>query len=125
MDYAGITLCGRLGRDPERRTAGDKTVAEFSLAVGRGPKDKRTTTWFNVVAWEKLAELVCQHLHKGDEALVAGEPYEETWEKDGQKRSKMKVNASTVRFGAKAQPKDGTTTTAAAPATAGDEDLPF
>jgi len=92
-----VNIIGRLGRDPELKYLTDgKAVCRFSIALDEG-KD-RPPSWVDVSAFEKTAENVAQYLHKGDECAVSGRLRQETWEKDGQKRSALKVVASRVDF---------------------------
>lgn len=75
-----VTLVGRVGKDPEiRYTASNKAVAMFSIATSELGKDK--TTWHNVKAWEKQAELCEQYVKKGDLLYIQGRI--EYTEKDG------------------------------------------
>lgn len=74
-----IMLIGNLGRDPEMSyTPAGKAVTKFSLAVNRPMRDRETnerreeTTWFNIVAWEQLAETCNTYLHKGSKAYFEG-----------------------------------------------------
>jgi single-strand DNA-binding protein len=73
------TLIGNLGADPEIRTTGGGTrVAGFSLATSRSWTDREgqpqeKTEWHRIVAWDKLAEIAEQFLHKGDRVYVEGE----------------------------------------------------
>lgn len=75
-----VTLLGRVGKDPEiRYTTSNKAVAMFSIATNELGKD--ATTWHNVKAWEKQAELCEQYVKKGDLLFVQGRI--EYSEKDG------------------------------------------
>ena len=74
-----IMLIGNLGRDPEMSyTQAGKAVTKFSLAVSRRAKDRTTgerkdeTTWFNIIAWEGLAETCNTYLHKGSKCYIEG-----------------------------------------------------
>jgi single-strand DNA-binding protein len=93
-----ITLIGRLGRDPELRyTQTGKAVVSFSLAVDR--RQKGETDWFQVTAWDKLAELCNEHLRKGRQAAVRGRMQSRTYEaQDGSKRTSWEVVAEDVQF---------------------------
>ncbi len=94
-----VILMGRLTRDPElRSTSNGKSVANFSLAVDRIGQDAGTD-FFEVVAWERLAELVQQYLTKGRRCLIQGRLVQRQWEQeDGQKRSRVEVIANDVTF---------------------------
>ncbi len=74
-----IMLIGNLGRDPEMSyTPSGSAVTKFSVAVSRRSKDKQSgeskeeTQWFNIVAWERLAEVCNQYLHKGSKVYLEG-----------------------------------------------------
>ncbi|MGZ6389047.1 MAG: single-stranded DNA-binding protein [Ktedonobacterales bacterium] len=74
-----IMLIGNLGRDPEMRyTQSGKAVTKFTLAVNRRTRDRETgdrreeTQWFNIVAWDQLAETCNTYLHKGSKVYIEG-----------------------------------------------------
>jgi single-strand DNA-binding protein len=74
-----IMLIGNLGRDPEMSyTQSGKAVTKFSLAVSRRSRDRETgdrreeTQWFNIVAWDQLAETCNTYLHKGSKVYIEG-----------------------------------------------------
>lgn len=93
-----VILLGRLTRDPEERsTASGKTVVNFSIAVDRGNDE---ADFFEITAWEKLAELVMKYLEKGRQVFVQGRLRQETWvEKDsGKNRSRIAITASDITF---------------------------
>lgn len=95
-----VALIGRLGRDPEMRVTQNGTpVAKFSIAVERiGPG--KETDWFDVVAFNKVAESLAQRMRKGCRVGVSGRLRQEKWvDKDsGQKRSKISVIAQQIDF---------------------------
>lgn len=93
-----VVLTGRLTRDPESRQVGEKTVAQFALAVN-GYADK--VSFFDVEAWGRTAEIVTQYAGKGKLVTVAGRLEQQRWEKDGMKRSKVLVVASQLELGPK------------------------
>jgi len=95
-----VILMGRLTRDPEMRTTTTgKTIASFSLAVDRGGQDDQAD-FFDITAWEKLAELVNQYLSKGRRCLVQGRLRQDSWDdkETGKKRTKVEVVATDVTF---------------------------
>lgn len=100
-----VMLIGNLGKDPEMRyTANGKAVTTFSVACNRvhnSPEGERReeTDWFDVVVWDKLAELCSQYLQKGRQAYIEGRLQTRSWEdQEGQKRYKTEVVANTVLF---------------------------
>ncbi len=99
-----VILMGNLTRDPElRSTPSGQSVCSFSLALNRSYKGadgnwQEATDYVDVVAWGPLGERVAQYLTKGRPALVSGRLQSSSWEKDGQKRSKVEVIANDVTF---------------------------
>jgi len=66
-------LCGNLTKDPDvRYTQNGKAMARMSIAINQGYGDNKTTEYFNLVAWEKTAQLCEKYLHKGSKVLVEG-----------------------------------------------------
>src|ERR1035437_6661053 len=99
-----VTLMGNLTRDPElRQTPTGQNVTSFSLALNRSYKDasgewQEVTDYIDIVCWGPLGERVSQYLTKGRRCLVQGRLQSRSWEQDGQKRSKVEVNANDVTF---------------------------
>jgi single-strand DNA-binding protein len=99
-----VILMGNLTRDPElRQTPNGQSVCSFSLALNRSYKNssgewQEATDYIDIVAWGPLGERVAQYLTKGRPALVNGRLQSRSWEQDGQKRSKVEVNAQDVTF---------------------------
>lgn len=100
-----VLLAGNLTRDPQVKFfANERAVAQFGIAVNRRFKTadgqlKDETTFVDVEAWGRTAELVGQYLTKGRACFVEGRLQLDSWEdKDGQKRSKLKVVADNVQF---------------------------
>lgn len=73
-----VNLIGNLGQDIEvRRTTSGKSVANFSVALGKSWTDdqgqkQEKTTWINCVAWEGLADLAGKYLGKGSKVYLSG-----------------------------------------------------
>jgi len=99
-----VVLMGNLTRDPElRQTPNGQSVCSFSLALNRSYKTsdgdwQEATDYVDIVAWGPLGERVGQYLTKGRPCLVHGRLQSRSWEQDGQKRSKVEVNANDVTF---------------------------
>ena len=88
---------GRIATEIEIRYTKDGTaVANFSLALDNyGDK----TSFIDVTCWRKLAENVAEYMEKGRQVGVSGELVQDKWEnKQGEKRSKIKINAKNVKF---------------------------
>jgi single-strand DNA-binding protein len=97
--FQQVTVMGHLGKNPEMKEVGQHKAVKFSLAVTKKRKDKDHTEWFNVVAWNKTAELCQKYLQKGDQVLVVGELETREYEdKQGQKQRWTDLNISNVQF---------------------------
>lgn len=99
-----IMLIGNLGRDPELRQAGDRAVAEFSLATtekwrDQSGQEKSQTDWHRIVVWGRAGENCAKYLAKGSMVYVEGSMRYRDWtDKDGNKRTTAEVVASSVQF---------------------------
>ncbi|MGO8946238.1 MAG: single-stranded DNA-binding protein [Ktedonobacterales bacterium] len=101
-----IMLIGNLGRDPDMNyTSSGKALTRFSLAVSRRMKDpesgenREETTWFTIVAWERLAETCSQYLHKGSKAYIEGRMTSRKYtNKDGIEVTAWEVVASNMEM---------------------------
>jgi single-strand DNA-binding protein len=98
-----IQIIGNLGRDPEMRyTPNGKPVTTFSVAVSRSRnraenEREEKTEWFNVVAWDRLAEICNEYLVKGSVVYVEGRLETRSWETtDGQKNYRTEIVANEV-----------------------------
>ena len=94
-DLNQTIIAGRIGREPEMKyTATNMAVAGFSLAferrVKKGDAWESETSWITCNAFDKTAERIAK-LAKGMPVIVEGNLKEEKWEKDGQKRSALKL----------------------------------
>ena len=91
---------GNLGKDPDiRTTPSGKMVTTFSVGIADGYGDKKTTTWMNVVCWEKLAETAGNNLFKGSKVLIEGKIQNRSYDgNDGQKKYITEVVANHIEF---------------------------
>ncbi|MBN1590763.1 MAG: single-stranded DNA-binding protein [Pirellulales bacterium] len=95
--YNRVILVGNLTRDPELRYIPSGTaVTEVGLAVNDRRKNSSgewvdETTFVDVTLWARQAEVASEYLSKGSPVLIEGRLKLDTWEKDGQKHSKLKV----------------------------------
>ncbi len=100
-----ITIIGNVGSEPEMRfTPNGKPVTSFSVATNwtfTGPDGdrKQETEWFNVIAWNRLAEQCNQFLGKGRLVYAEGRLRVRKWEgQDGQQHTNIEVIANRVLF---------------------------
>jgi single-strand DNA-binding protein len=88
-----VQLIGNLGQNPEvKEFDGGKKVARFSVATTESYRDKdgnlvKDTTWHNLVAWNKNADIVEKYLEKGKEVAIDGKLTSRSYEtKEGVKK---------------------------------------
>lgn len=92
-----VILVGNITRDIEIRyvSGGGTAVCELGLAVNdrvkKGNEYIDETTFVDVTLWGRTAEVANEYLSKGSSVLIEGRLKLDTWEKDGQKRSKLRV----------------------------------
>lgn len=97
-----VILIGNLGKDPEvKYTPSGTPVAKFTVATNESFKDKsgqlqERTEWHNIVAWQRLAEIVGEYLKKGSKVYVEGRLQTSSWDdrETGQKKYKTEIVAN-------------------------------
>ena len=93
-----VILMGRLTRDVElKETVSGKSFARMGLAVDR-PFNKNAADFFNLVAWDKTAEMMNKWFEKGRRILVEGRLQTNNYEKNGVKVNGYDVIVSNVEF---------------------------
>ena len=101
--YNRAIIVGNLTRDVELKDVGGTPLGSFCVAVNESYKDKQgawveKAVFIDVDVWGNSAPACNQYLSKGSQALVEGKLQMDTWEKDGQKFSKLKIRADKVQF---------------------------
>jgi single-strand DNA-binding protein len=99
MPLNSITIIGNVGKDPEVKfpsEPGKKAVAKFTVAVNDKRGGEETVEWFNVVAFDKTAEICGQYLQKGREVCVQGKMQTRKYEKDGRDQYWVELVANNV-----------------------------
>ncbi len=133
-----VLLMGNLTRDPEvRQIPSGMTVADLGVAVSEKYKNKagelvETVCFVDVVVWGRLAETCGQYLKKGSPVLLEGKLQLDQWtDKEGEKRSKLRVRADRVQFLSSNRRDEGggggapTSSTPNTSSGTGHEDTPF
>ena len=100
-----VILLGNLTRDPETRvTASGVTICKLGLATSRVyvTKDgerREDTTFVDIDAFGKQAEVITKYMRKGRPLMVEGRLKLDQWESpEGQKRSKLGVVLENFQF---------------------------
>lgn len=105
MSINKVIITGNLTRDASLSALPSGTpVCEFGVAVNERRKNRKTDEWEDVPVFVDCnmfgtrAEKVAQYLVKGLKVTVEGKLRYSSWEKDGQKRSKLDVVADDIEF---------------------------
>lgn len=98
-----VNLVGNLTRDPEVKYLQNGTaVCDIGLAVNdrvkKGEEWVDEPVFVDVTLFGRKAEVAGEYLSKGAPVLITGKLRFEQWEKDGQKRSKLKVVADQMQM---------------------------
>jgi single-strand DNA-binding protein len=134
-----VILVGNVGKDPDvKYTPSGIPVAKLSIATNERFKDKsgewqERTEWHNLVAWQRLAEIVGEYVAKGDKIYVEGRLHNSSWDdrQSGEKRFRTEVIAEDIvllggRNGAReAESERDATSHAHESSEITDEDIPF
>ena len=93
---------GNLTRDPVLTvTKTDKHVVNFGIAVNnRKGKDGAPdeVAFIECEAWDTGGDLINEYFQKGDPIIIVCTARTETWEKDGEKRSRLKHRVDKFHF---------------------------
>ncbi len=91
-------LTGRITKDLELKQAGQTQVTNFSMAVDN-PFKKDDTSFFDIVAFGKTAELLNNYCGKGSKILIEGNLKQDRFQdKEGNNRSVVRVIANRIEF---------------------------
>lgn len=98
-----IQLIGNLGNNPEARTTeSGKKLVKFSVATNevylnaKGEKVKETQ-WHNLIAWNKIADIIEKYLTKGSEIAVEGKLITRNYtDKEGNKKYITEIQVSEI-----------------------------
>ena len=134
MSINVVVISGNLTRDCElRHTNSGTAILSFGVAVNDRMKD-RDGSWVDrpnfvdVTVFGARAEALSRYLSKGTKVALSGKLRYSSWERDGQKRSKLEVIAEEIEF----LSRDGDVARTAAPQQAAPrypevtyEDVPF
>jgi single-strand DNA-binding protein len=103
----GVNKCiliGTCGKDPDvRYTPSGSAVANVAIAINETWKDKagqkkESTEWVNLVAFNRLAEIIQEYVKKGSSIYAEGKLRTRSWDQDGQKRYATEVVISEMQL---------------------------
>lgn len=109
MQFNEMTLViGHVGRDAEvKYTQAGQAVCNFSVAIDKGKDEAgndRPAKWYNVSAWDKLAEVCGKYVKKGMMVQVVGTANARGYtDQSGKSRASLDLSAWSVQFLSRAQ----------------------
>ena len=105
MSINRVNISGNLTRDPElRMTSGGTQVLSFGVAVNDRRRNPQTGEWedypnfVDCTMFGARAEAVSRYLSKGSKVAIEGKLRYSSWERDGQRRSKLEVIVDEIEF---------------------------
>lgn len=105
MSINRVTITGNLTRDPElRQTTGGTQVLNLGVAVNDRRRNNQTGEWedypnfIDCVLFGNRAQALSQYLSKGSKVAIEGKLRYSSWERDGQRRSKIEVVVDELEF---------------------------
>ena len=105
MSINRVNISGNLTRDPElRMTSGGTQVLSFGVAVNDRRRNPQTGEWedypnfVDCTMFGTRAEAVSRFLSKGSKVAIEGKLRYSSWERDGQRRSKLEVIVDEIEF---------------------------
>lgn len=104
-----VCITGNLTRDPElRQTQGGTPILSFGVAVNDKRKNQQGEwvdypNFVDCVVFGLRAEKLATFMTKGMKVAIEGKLHYQSWEKDGQKRSKLEVVVDNIDFMSKPQ----------------------
>ncbi len=110
MSINRVVISGNLTRDPElRATATGMQVMNIGVAVNDRRRNPQTGEWedypnfVDCVMFGTRAEAVSRYLSKGSKVAIEGKLRYSSWEKEGQRRSKLEVIVDEIEFMSRGQ----------------------
>lgn len=96
-----IELLGRISKDIEKRytPVNNTMVARFNIAVNRRTKGEKQADFFEITAFGKTAEFICQYFSKGQQVAIIGRLQNNNYEdSQGKKHYSNMIIAEEVYF---------------------------
>lgn len=95
-----VNIIGNIVSKPQLMKAGELPYTKFSIAVNRynSYNGEKHVEFFNVVAFGKNAETICQHLDKGYSIPISGHLHQNVYTKDNKKVSSVCIYLDSFTF---------------------------
>jgi single-strand DNA-binding protein len=105
MSINRVNISGNLTRDPDLRSTSNGTqVLTLGVAVNDRRRNPSTGVWdfypkyVDCVVFGARADALSRYLTKGTKVAIEGKLRYSSWERDGQKRSKLEVIVDEIEF---------------------------
>ncbi len=99
MSFQKTIIVGYVGGEVAVFQTKDAKVANFSVAVNEKSKEATKTTWFQIAAWDSLADMAVEHIVKGQLVLVEGRVSANLWvDADGTTQLSLRLTARNIRL---------------------------
>jgi len=93
-----VSGIGRLVRDAEEKKVGEYSLAKLVVAHNRRVKRKgewtKEASFYDCDLWNKAG--LIPYLKKGTQVFIVGELVQDSWEKDGKKQSRLKIDVQQI-----------------------------
>lgn len=100
---------GRICNDLEVKvTETGKHVLNFSIAINDGTKENPHTTFIPIDAWEKTADTIATHFHKGDQIIIGGRLSVRKYDDRGETRNRITIIVESFEWGEKKREENNT-----------------
>lgn len=127
-----VAISGNLTRDAElRQTQGGNSICRFSVAVNdrrkNGDSWEDYANYIDCIVFGRYGEAMSGYLARGTKVCVSGKLHWSSWEKDGQKRSKVEIIADHLDILSQKRESAPVTysTPSPAPSAGASSDIPF
>ena len=130
MSINKVHISGNLTRDAELVDAKGTSILRIGVAVNDRRRNQSGewedyANFVDCTMFGKRAEALAKCLTKGTKVCIEGRLHYSSWEKDGQKRSKLDVTVDEVEFMSRDGSGGGQQRQQGAQAAYDDEDIPF
>jgi len=126
-----IKIIGRATADAQVKQIGENSIlATFRIVSNRQVKKRNgekseKSTFVDVEVWGQRAEYAGNYVKKGTPVFVQGQLETDEWEKDGQKRSKLKIYANSIQAQRPRGESEGSESKQPVAASSSSDDVPF
>jgi single-strand DNA-binding protein len=102
MSFVKLQVLGHIGKDAEINNVNGKSVVNFNLCHTERYKDSNgvennKSIWISCSYWSDKVN-VAQYIKKGGMLFVEGQPFTDTYTKDGKTLSQLKLRVTNIHL---------------------------